>query len=91
VSEIAGSAVRVRGPVPLVEQGEFPPLAPDHPLVRGEQTCAACDRRFWPDQRVVLIALGPGADPEARERARADRWYSSEALVVHRVCATGEE
>jgi hypothetical protein len=68
---------------------KFPPLKPDHPLVGGE--CPACHETFTAGDETTLIALGPGDDPDARERAREGRVYNAVAVPVHWACATGEE
>lgn len=67
----------------------FGPKAPNHPSV-GE-LCPACKEAFAPGDYTTLITLGPGGDPEARDRAREGRAYNAVALEVHYACATGWE
>ena len=69
---------------------KFPPLAADHPMV-NEQRCVGCDRKFKEGDVTTLITIGPGDDPEARERAFMGRPYNAVARPVHWACATGEE
>jgi len=72
-------------------------LLEGHPLVsdsgyRGEPTlCAACRERFQPGQYLALVPLGPGKDPEERERAWHGMAYNAVAVPVHWPCATGVE
>jgi hypothetical protein len=40
---------------------------------------------------VTLVPLGPGLDPEEREKARAGRVYKAVAAVLHYSCATGND
>lgn len=61
-----------------------PPLADDHPL--AGLYCPACAELLGNGEPVQLLALGPGADAEARERHKAGRWYSAEAIPVHAAC-----
>lgn len=67
----------------------FGPKAADHPSV-GEP-CPACRQPFEPGDYTTLVTLGPGDDPDARERERAGRPYNAVALEVHYACVTGEE
>lgn len=77
------------------------PLAADHPLIMGTfdqdagmnmvEVCPACRRPFEAGQYVTLVPLGPGADPESRDRARRGKAYNAVGLSVHWACATGEE
>lgn len=66
----------------------FGPKDPDHPSV-GEP-CPACGERFTAGDHTTLIPLGPGEDPEEREKARTGRPYNGVAIEVHWSCATGE-
>lgn len=68
---------------------KFQPLPADHWLVG--QTCPACSKPFAVGDETTLIALGPGDDPEAQERARAGRAYNAVAQPVHWDCAGGIE
>ena len=65
------------------------PKTTDHPSVGNP--CPACHEPFAAGDYTTLIVLGPGSDPEARERAREGRVYNAVATEVHWVCATGEE
>ena len=65
----------------------FGPLTSDHPLVGTE--CPACHQPLEVGQRPALVLLGPGADEEARSKARQGVTYTGVAQPVHRVCATG--
>jgi len=67
----------------------FPPLAADHPLI-GD-VCPACGMAFAAGDVTTLTALGPGADPDARAKARAGHAYTAVALPIHWACATGHE
>jgi len=67
----------------------FGPKHPDHPGVGME--CPACKVPFVAGDFTTLVMLGPGADEEARERARNGRVYNAVAVEVHWSCATGEE
>ena len=65
----------------------FDPLSPEHPLVVEPVLCPACEEFFKAGDRTVLVALGPGKDAEAQEKARTGRFYSAVALAVHADCA----
>lgn len=67
---------------------KFGPKAEDHPSV-GEP-CPACHSPFVAGDFTALVALGPGNDPDARERAVAGRSHNAVAVEVHWACATGE-
>jgi hypothetical protein len=67
----------------------FGPTQPDHWSVG--QLCPACHRPIEAGDFTTLVALGPGANPEQRERARAGRFYNAVGVVVHHGCATGVE
>lgn len=71
--------------------GEAPVLRAfgPRPEVHKGDSCPACDKPFVVGDHTTLIPLGPGEDPEARERAREGRWFNSVAVEVHYVCATG--
>lgn len=68
---------------------KFAPLLADHPLIGQE--CPVCHTPFEVGAVVTLIALGPGKDPEAQERAREGRPYNAVAMAAHWTCVTGEE
>jgi hypothetical protein len=65
----------------------------DHHLVQEHprRVCPGCDRVFAPGETIGMITIGPGPDPEEREKARNGRGYIAVALPVHWACATGEE
>jgi hypothetical protein len=67
----------------------FGPKAHDHPSIG--QDCPACRDPFKAGDYTALIALGPGGDLEAREKARTGRVYNAVAVEVHWACATGDE
>lgn len=67
----------------------FPPLAADHPLVGTE--CPACHERLSTGDSTTLVLLGPGADPDERQRAREGRAHNAVGAPVHWACATGDE
>jgi len=68
---------------------KFGPKGADHPTV-GEN-CPACHKPFQAGDFTTLIALGPGDDPEAQEKARSGiGFYNAVAVEVHWACATGE-
>lgn len=54
------------------------------------RVCPACREPFREGDYTTLVALGPGGDSEARERAREGRPYNAVALEVHWACCTGE-
>jgi hypothetical protein len=53
--------------------------------------CPGCQEKFKPGEFGVLLAIGPGSDPEARARALAGRPYNAVALPAHWACVTGDE
>ena len=67
---------------------KFGPKKADHPSV-GEP-CPACKKPFAVGDLTTLIPLGPGDDPEEREKALAGRVYNAVAVEVHFACATGD-
>ncbi len=66
----------------------FGPKPADHPSVGNP--CPACHKPFEAGDYTTLIALGPGSDPDAQQRAREGRPYTAVAVEVHFTCATGE-
>lgn len=76
-------------PMPMNDVRPFGPKDADHPSVGKE--CPACGIPFKPGDWTTLIALGPGDDPEAQERAKMGRPYNAIALEVHWSCATGKK
>lgn len=73
----------------MTELRKFGPKQSDHPAIGTK--CPACNKPFKDGDYTTLIALGPGGDPEAQERAKAGRFYNAAAVEVHWTCATGEE
>lgn len=67
----------------------FDPLADDHPLVGVP--CPACDIPFDPGDRVTLVYVGPGDDPDDQQRFRAGRVHTGAAVALHPLCAGIEE
>lgn len=78
--------VRQRGPA-AVTSAAFGPKRPDHPSVG--QPCPACGQALRAGDLTVLVPLWPGSNPEARARAREQRWYAGLAAELHLACATG--
>lgn len=52
--------------------------------------CPACDHRFRVGDRIALILIGPGDDPNDVIKARESRWHTGAAVAVHAFC-TGYE
>ncbi len=52
--------------------------------------CLGCGEPLAPGDRTVLVVLGPGGDPEAREKALAGRFYNAVCAELHAACATGD-
>jgi len=63
----------------------FGPRPADAPVVE----CYACKKPFSAGDYTVLIALGPGDDEEARDKARNGRAYNAVGIEIHYACATG--
>ncbi len=72
-----------------MEHRKFGPKTADHPSVGNP--CPACRDPFAAGDFTTIVALGPGSDPESRERARAGRVYNAVAVEAHWSCVTGEE
>jgi hypothetical protein len=68
---------------------KFGPKRLDHPSI-GKK-CPACEQPFKAGDFTTLIPLGPGGDPESREKCKDGKSYNAIALEVHWACATGEE
>lgn len=64
---------------------KFGPKAADHPGIGVE--CPACHVAFVEGDYTTLVLLGPGGDPEARERAAQGRAYNAVAVEVHWDCS----
>lgn len=69
--------------------GPFGPKAEGHPSVNYR--CPACMVGFAVGDWTCLVALGPGGDVEAREKASQGAVYNAVAVEVHWVCATGRK
>lgn len=82
-------AAFVRFNAPTYAGRAFGPKDADHPTIGV--ACPACNLLFQEGDMTALIALGPGDDPEAQERARTSRWYNARAIEVHLACAGGKE
>lgn len=67
----------------------FGPKKASHPSI-GE-LCPACKVPFKEGDYTTLVALGPGDDPEAQERAERNLPYNAVAVEVHYSCATGKK
>ena len=67
---------------------KFGPKGADHFTVG--KPCPACQKPFQAGDFTALVALGPGDDPEAQEKAQAGRPYNAVAVEVHYSCAGGE-
>ena len=65
-------------------------LVEGHPLTRGDDNCASCRKDFEVGDRIVLVPLGPGDDPEAQKAHAEGRLYNAAAAVVHAKCAGAE-
>ncbi len=72
-----------------MEYRKFGPKTADHPSVGNP--CPACRDPFIAGDYTTIVPLGPGDDPESRERARAGRVYNAVAVEAHWSCVTGEE
>lgn len=68
---------------------KFGPKSKDHPSIC--LPCPACHVEFKEGDFTTLIALGPGDDEEAQERAREGRPYNAVAVEVHWACSGGTE
>lgn len=62
----------------------FPPMAADHPM--AALPCIACGD-VLAGQATVLVALGPGSDPEAVQKASAGRWFNAVCVAIHEGCS----
>jgi len=68
-------------------RGRFGPLPADHPSVGTE--CPACKQQLKAGDVPTLVTIGPGDDPESRERAREGRAYNAVAVIAHEECVHG--
>ena len=64
------------------------PLPADHPSVN--LPCPACWRPIVVGAFVALVSIGPGDDPEERQKAAHGRPYTATAVVAHWECVTGQ-
>lgn len=76
--------VRHNGP-PTVTRVFDDPLDPGHPLTYT--LCPGCDFPLGNEAPVALVYVGPGPDPEDRQKAREGRWHTGAAVAVHALCA----
>jgi hypothetical protein len=68
---------------------KFGPKTADDPVIG--KLCPACDDPFKEGDFTTLIPIGPGKDPEQREKAMNGQAYNAVAIEVHYACATGNE
>jgi hypothetical protein len=87
VSSYAHSAVRCYGGREREAMRALPPLAGDHPLVRGDGECPICDHQFVAGEVTTIVPLGPGPDLDDREKAVNGRPYTAMGLIAHADCA----
>lgn len=66
----------------------FGPKGNTHPSVG--KPCPACQKPFAAGDYTTIVVLGPGDDPEARERRDDGRAYNAVAVEVHFDCAAAE-
>lgn len=69
---------------------KFGPLPADSWMVREPTTCPGCHQLFKAGEVVTLVAIGPGDDPEARQRASEGKPYNAIAIPAHYSCVTGD-
>lgn len=63
-------------------------MADDHPM--AQMPCLACGEAIADGNAIVLLALGPGDDPKAREACQHNRWHTACGIVLHAACAGKE-
>lgn len=68
---------------------KFGPKTADHPSI-GD-ICKACNMPFKEGDFTTLVALGPGNNPEAKEKRDAGKHYNAVAIEVHWDCSTKEQ
>lgn len=68
---------------------KYPPLKASHPAVGME--CKACEQPFVAGDVTTIVPLGPGDDPEERQKAREGRPYNAVGALCHYACVTGDE
>jgi hypothetical protein len=81
VTELEGAAAPSkdpRGPVPSNEQAWGRP-------------CPACQVPLEEGDMVAVLPIGPGADPDARVKAKAGQPYECVHIEIHWACLTGDE
>jgi hypothetical protein len=66
---------------------KFGPKSADHPGVGRE--CPACHVPLTAGCFTTLVLIGPGDDPEARQRCRAGRSFNAVGIEAHWSCVTG--
>lgn len=64
---------------------KFGPKLSNHPSIG--KPCPACGKLFKEGDYTTLVALGPGNDLEAQERAKQGRPYNAVAVEVHWDCS----
>ena len=52
--------------------------------------CTACNAPIGEGQGFTMSVLGPGTDPEARERCQAGKPFAALSTLLHWACATGD-
>jgi len=58
---------------------------------KPQGACPGCELPFVEGELATVYPIGPGHDPDARERARTGRHFTARAIVLHWACATGIE
>jgi hypothetical protein len=79
------SALRVQAGHEREAMRAFPPISADHPSVGQE--CAVCGGAIVAGDRLTVIPLGPGDDPDDQARVRRGGWYSAAGVIGHALCA----
>lgn len=74
-----------------IEPQKLEPLRAGHELLSFNRGCPACDQPFEPGDVTTLLIVGPGTDPEERERRRKGYRYIARTVAAHWACVTGEE
>jgi len=65
------------------------PLPADSWLLKGGD-CPGCRLPFTEGDRITLVPIGPGEDPDEQAKAAQGRAFNAIAIAVHWTCATGE-
>ncbi len=69
----------------------FAPLKADHPLVTKGEVCPGCQEPFAEGDATTLVVVGPGADPEERDKALRGAPHNAVAVPAHWACVTGSD